>query len=154
VLGWLWLITSATWREITLAESLHVWNCTLGFALQQRKSMESLSHFSRVVRYHSLRQLGRLLRDNLGWTAEHQFTSFRRRRLHSALSRHKCLPSCRTKWVHCNRQLWVETLSQCSDVVSEKWNIKILANLSAKTLADSERGSEQRTTRSDDRNPS
>jgi hypothetical protein len=66
----LWLMASATWGEITSAEGLHDWrrravpllNYTLTFALQLTKSMENLSHDSRVVRHYSLRRLGLFLK--------------------------------------------------------------------------------------------
>jgi hypothetical protein len=99
----LWLMmTSAAWGEITSAEGLHDWrrravpllNNTLAFALQLRKSTENLSQGSRVVGDCSLRRLDSLFRDSLGWPAERQSTSVTRRRLQSALGRHKCLPSC------------------------------------------------------------
>jgi hypothetical protein len=91
--------------EITLAEGLHYWgrravpllNYTLVFALQLRKSTENLGQGRRVVGDYSLRRIGRIFRDNLGWPAEHHSTSITRRWLQSALGRHKCLPSCRTK---------------------------------------------------------
>jgi hypothetical protein len=59
-------MASATWGGgITLAEGLHDWgrravlllNYTLSFALQLRKSTESISQCSRVVGDYSLRRL-------------------------------------------------------------------------------------------------
>jgi hypothetical protein len=43
-------------------------NYTLAFALQLRKSTENLSQGSRVVGDYSLRRVGRLFRDSLGWS--------------------------------------------------------------------------------------
>jgi hypothetical protein len=88
-----------------LAESVHDWgrrvvpllNYTVAFALQLRKSTEIISQGSRVVRDYSLRRHGRHFRDSLGWRTEHQSTSVTRGWLQSALGRHKCLPSCRTR---------------------------------------------------------
>jgi hypothetical protein len=62
VLGSLWLMTSVTWGKITSAEGLHDWergamplfDLYPGIALQLRKSMENLSHGSRVVGDYSL----------------------------------------------------------------------------------------------------
>jgi hypothetical protein len=59
--GSLWLMASATWRKITLAEGLHDWgrqaepllNYTLAFALQLRKRTENLSPGRRVVGNYS-----------------------------------------------------------------------------------------------------
>jgi hypothetical protein len=90
---------------VIFAEGLHVCsmravsllNYTLAFALQLRKRKESPSQGSRVVRNHSLRRLGRLFRHSLGWSAEHQSSSVIRGWLQSALGRHRCLSSCRTK---------------------------------------------------------
>jgi hypothetical protein len=58
---------------------------------------ENLSQESRVVGDYSLRRLHRLFMDSLGWPAERQSTSVTRGWLRSAVCRHKCLPSCRTK---------------------------------------------------------
>jgi hypothetical protein len=44
-----------------------------------------------------LRRFGRLFRDSLGWPAKQQSTSVTCGWLQSALGRHKCLPSYRTK---------------------------------------------------------
>jgi hypothetical protein len=68
-------------------------NYTLAFALQLRKSTENLSQVSRVVGDYSLRRLGWLSVDSLGWPAEHRSTSVTRGWLQSALSRHRCLPT-------------------------------------------------------------
>jgi hypothetical protein len=46
-------------------------NYTLEFALQLSKSTGNLSQGSRVVGDCSLRRLGRLFTDSLGWHAEH-----------------------------------------------------------------------------------
>jgi hypothetical protein len=105
VFGSLWLMTSATWGEITSAEGLHDWgrravpllNYTLAFSLQLRKSTENLSQGSRVVGDYSSRRLSCLFMDIFGWPAEHQSTSANRGWLQSALGRHRCLPSCRIK---------------------------------------------------------
>jgi hypothetical protein len=105
VLWSLWLMASATWGKITSAEGLNDWgkravpllNYTLAFTLQLRKSTENLSQGSRVVGDYSLCRLGWLLMDSLGWSAEYQSTSVTRGWLQSALGRHRCLPSCRTK---------------------------------------------------------
>jgi hypothetical protein len=86
VLWSLWLMASATCGEITSAEGLHDWgrravtllNYTLAFALKLRKSTENLSQGSRVVGDYSLRRLGWLLMDSLGWSAEHQSASVTR----------------------------------------------------------------------------
>jgi hypothetical protein len=91
--------------EITSAEGLHdrwrravpLLNCTLAFVLQLWESTENLGQGSRVVGNYSVRRLGRLFRDSLIWPAEHQSTSVTRGWLQSALGRHRCLPSCRTK---------------------------------------------------------
>jgi hypothetical protein len=72
-------MASATWGEITSVEGLHdcggravpLLNYTLAFALQLRKSTESLSQGSRVVANYSLRRRGCLFMDSLGWPAEH-----------------------------------------------------------------------------------
>jgi hypothetical protein len=90
--------------EITSAEGLHDWgrravfllNYTLALALQLRKSMEN-SQWSRVVGDYSLRRLGCLFVNRLGWPAEHQSTTVTRGWLQSALGRDKCLPNSRTK---------------------------------------------------------
>jgi hypothetical protein len=92
-------------REMTSAEGFHDWgrravsllNYTSAFALQLRKITKNLSQGSRVVGDYSLRRLGWHFRDSLGWPAEHQSTSVTRGWLQSALSRHRCLPSFRTK---------------------------------------------------------
>jgi hypothetical protein len=70
---------------------------TLAFALQLRKSIETLCQGSRVVRKYSLRRLGCLLRDRLECSTEHQFIIITRWELQSALGRHKCLLNGRTK---------------------------------------------------------
>jgi hypothetical protein len=72
-------------------------NYVLAFALQLRKSKENLSQGCREGRKYSLCGLSCLLRDSLGWPAEHRFTSVSLGWLQSALCRHKCLPSCRNK---------------------------------------------------------
>jgi hypothetical protein len=66
VLGSLWLMASATWVEITSAEGLHDWGrrdvplfeYTLAFALQPRKSTENLGQGSRVIGDDSLSRIG------------------------------------------------------------------------------------------------
>jgi hypothetical protein len=58
-------------------------NYTLAFALQLRKSMENLSQGSRVVGDYSLRRLGWLLMESLGWPAEHQSASVTRGWIHA-----------------------------------------------------------------------
>jgi hypothetical protein len=110
--GWMdvWELTQKGWDrfgwwplwlegEIILAEGgpCPLLNYTLTFALQLRKSTGNLSQGGRVVRDNSLRRLGRLFRDSLGWPAEHQSTSVTREWLQLALGRQKCLPSSRTK---------------------------------------------------------
>jgi hypothetical protein len=105
VLGSLCLMASATWGGMTSAEGLHDWGgqavpisiITLTFALQLRKRTENLSQGSQVVGDYSLRRLGCLKMDSLGRLVEHQCTSVTRGWLQSALGRHRCLPSCRTK---------------------------------------------------------
>jgi hypothetical protein len=90
---------------ITLVEGLHEWgmravpllNYTLAFALHLRKSMKNLSRGSRVFRNYSLRRLGCLLRDSLGWHAELHFITVTLGELQSALGQHECLSSSRNK---------------------------------------------------------
>jgi hypothetical protein len=104
-LGSLWLMVSATWGEITWAEGLHDWgrravpifNYTLAFASQLRKSTENVSQGCRVVGDYSLRRLGWIFMDSLGWSDEHQSASVTRGWFQSALGQHRCLPSCRNK---------------------------------------------------------
>jgi hypothetical protein len=101
-LGSLWLMASATWGEITLTEGLHDWgrravpllNYILAFALQLRKSTENLRQESRLnIRCADLAvflgtaSAGLLNIIHLCYTWVIQ----------SALGRHKCLLSYRTK---------------------------------------------------------
>jgi hypothetical protein len=119
VLGSLWLMASATWggggkhrglrplslRKVGRAPSeLYPGNCLT--------TEKNLSQGSRLVGHYSLRQLGRIFRDSLGWPTEHQSTSVTH-------VWHNCLPSCRSKGFPASA-LFVETPSQCSDVVGEK----------------------------------
>jgi hypothetical protein len=97
----------------------HLLNCTVEFALQPKKSMENLSQGSRVVTDYSLRRLSCPLRDSFGWPADDQSTRVTRGELQSSLGRHKYLLSCGTKGFPAFAELWIETLSQCSDVVGE-----------------------------------
>jgi hypothetical protein len=53
-------------------------NYTLEYALQLRKSTKNLGQDSRVVGDYSLRRLGCLFMDSLGWSAEHQSPSITR----------------------------------------------------------------------------
>jgi hypothetical protein len=61
--------------KITLAEIPHDWerqavlllNYNLAFAFKLRKSTTNLSEGNRVVGDYSLRQLGCLFRDSIGW---------------------------------------------------------------------------------------
>jgi hypothetical protein len=83
LLGSLWLMASATLGgggvRITSAEDLHVWgrrtmplfDNTQAFALQLRKSTENLSQGSRVLGDYSLRRIGCLHMDSLGYHPEH-----------------------------------------------------------------------------------
>jgi hypothetical protein len=87
-------------------------NYALAFALQLRKSTENLRAAEQPQDY-SLRQLGCLLRDSLGWAAARQFNSVTGG-LQSALGRRKCLPSCRTKGfpasANCESKLLISAL--------------------------------------------
>jgi hypothetical protein len=136
VLGSLCLMASATQGEITSAEGLRDWgrrpvphlNYTLAFALQLRKCTENLSHGSRVVGDYSFRWLGCLFMEGHDWPAEYQSTSVTRGSHLSALGRHRCLSSCRTKGFPASAN-FISKLSQCSDLVGEEWNPQILVNL-------------------------
>jgi hypothetical protein len=160
--------------EITLAEGLHDWksgavpllNYALAFALQQRKSTENLNQVGRVVGDYSLRRLGRLFRDSLGWPAEHQSASVTRGWHLWALGRHKCLPCCRTKGFPAPANF--ESKLSVGAVMWSAYNgiptcslIFLLLKYQGALVAmrrhfdcDTGRGCEQQTSRSDMRSPS
>jgi hypothetical protein len=89
----------------TLVEGLHVLgrqavsllNCTPPFGVKLRKSKENFTRGSSVVKRYSLSRFGCISRDSLSMPARHLFISVTCGGLQSALGRHKCFPSYRTK---------------------------------------------------------
>jgi hypothetical protein len=82
------------WLEKAVRAAFQIYR---GICLTAEENTENIGQGSRVVWHYSLRRLDRLFRDSIGWPAEHQSTSVTRGWLQSALRRHKCLSSCRSK---------------------------------------------------------
>jgi hypothetical protein len=90
--------------------------------LTTEKNRENLNRSSQVVKLL-------VAPSCLGWPAEQQFTTLTRGVLQSALSGHKCLPSCRNRGFSASANFEFENFSQNSHVVGEKWNSRNLVNL-------------------------
>jgi hypothetical protein len=85
-LGWRWGGGGQFgWRPLWLGMEGH----TMAFPYKRGKARKTCQ----------CTQFGCIFRDNLGWSAEHQFTSITGGALKLAPGQHKCLANCRTKGV-------------------------------------------------------